>query len=92
MDSFFYVLKIIGYICVFFLILYLAQYTSKYLAKKNEIMYRGKKVKILERLYLSRDKEVILLQYRNKEYLIGVSQNITKIDIFELKDDNGEEI
>lgn len=92
MDSFFYVLKIIGYICVFFLILYLAQYTSRYLAKKNEIIYMGKKVKILERLYLSREKEVVLLEYRNREYLIGVSQNITKIDIFELKDDNSEEI
>lgn len=57
-----------------------------------KIYIKGKKVKILERLYLSREKEVVLLQYRNKEYLIGVSQNITKIDTFKLKDDNSEEI
>lgn len=47
MDNFFYVLKILGYVCVFFLILYLAQYTSKYIAKKNENIYKGKKSKNL---------------------------------------------
>ncbi len=92
MNIFFGVLKIIGYLCVFFLILYLAQWTSKYVAKKNEEIYKGKKIQIIERLCLGKEKEVVLLQYKNKEYLVGISQNrFTKIDTFQFKDDKDEE-
>ncbi|SHJ43546.1 flagellar biosynthetic protein FliO [Tepidibacter formicigenes] len=87
------ILKIIGYICVFLIILYLAQWTSKYLARKNEFLHKNKKIKIVERLFLGKDKEVILLQYKEKEYLLGISQDkFTKIDTFKLKDDNNEKI
>lgn len=92
MEIFIVILKIIGYLCVFLLILFLAQYCTKFLAKRNEIYYKGKKIKVIERLYLGKEKEIVLFKYRDKEYLVGLSGNIVKIDAIELKDDLIEEI
>ncbi|SHG92893.1 flagellar biosynthetic protein FliO [Tepidibacter thalassicus] len=93
MGIFLEILKIILYICIFLIILYFAHWTSKYLAKKNELLYKNKKIKIVERVFLGKEKEVVLLQYKDKEYLLGISQDkFTKIDTFKLKDDNNEKI
>lgn len=87
------IMKILGYICIFIIILYLAHITSKYLAKKNELINKNKSIKIKERLLINKDKELILIMYRNREYLIGISQDkFTKIDTFDNKDDISEEI
>ncbi|MCT4507987.1 MAG: hypothetical protein N4A48_04375 [Tepidibacter sp.] len=86
-------MKILGYTCIFIIILYLAHITSKYLAKKNELINKNKSIKIKERLLINKDKELILIMYRNREYLIGISQDkFTKIDTFDNKDDISEEI
>lgn len=87
------IMKILGYTCIFIIILYLAHITSKYLAKKNELINKNKSIKIKERLLINKDKELILIMYRNREYLIGISQDkFTKIDTFDNKDDISEEI
>ena len=87
------IIKMIGYICIFIIILYLAHITSKYLAKKNELINKNKSIKIKERLFVNKDKELILITYKNREYLIGISQDkFDKIDTFENKDDISEEI
>lgn len=85
------IVKMLGYICIFIIILYLAHITSKYLAKKNELINKNKSIKIKERLFVNKDKELILVKYKNREYLIGISQDkFTKIDTFENKDDISE--
>ncbi|WFD11689.1 flagellar biosynthetic protein FliO [Tepidibacter hydrothermalis] len=85
------IIKMLGYICIFIIILYLAHITSKYLAKKNELINKNKSIKIKERLFVNKDKELILVKYKNREYLIGISQDkFTKIDTFENKDDISE--
>ncbi|MEJ8554415.1 hypothetical protein [Tepidibacter sp. Z1-5] len=92
MDIINAIIKILGYICIFVIILYLAHITSKYLAKKNELINKNKSIKIKERLFVNKDKELILMTYKNREYLIGISQDkFTKIDTFENKDDISEE-
>ncbi|WP_145993125.1 flagellar biosynthetic protein FliO [Tepidibacter mesophilus] len=86
-------MKMLGYICIFIIILYLAHITSKYLAKKNEFINKNKSIKIKERLLVNKDKELVLIVYKNREYLIGISQDkFIKIDTFENKDDISEEI
>ncbi len=93
MDIFNLIMKMLGYICIFIIILYLAHITSKYLAKKNEFINKNKSIKIKERLLVNKDKELVLIVYKNREYLIGISQDkFIKIDTFENKDDISEEI
>ncbi len=93
MDTINLIMKMLGYICIFIIILYLAHITSKYLAKKNEFINKNKSIKIKERVLVQKDKELILFAYKNREYLIGISQDkFTKIDAFENKDDISEEI
>ncbi|CAH2214011.1 flagellar biosynthetic protein FliO [Tepidibacter aestuarii] len=92
MDVINAIMKILGYICIFIIILYLAHITSKYLAKKNEFINKNRSIKIKERLLVNKDKELILITYKDREYLIGISQDkFTKIDTFENKDDISEE-
>ncbi|OPJ57100.1 flagellar biosynthetic protein FliO [Alkalithermobacter paradoxus] len=91
MDFLYTVFKAISYLCIFFIVLYLVQLTSKYVINKNNSMMKNRKIKIIERLYLGKDKEIALIKYKDKEYMIGISTNgFCNIDILNTEDDSNE--
>ena len=48
---------------------------SIYLENKNYDIYKDKNMKILEKIILSKDKEIFLVQVYGKKYIIGASNN-----------------
>ena len=48
---------------------------SIYLENKNYDIYKDKNMKILEKIILSKDKEIFLVQVYGKKYFIGASNN-----------------
>ena len=51
------------------------QKVSVYIQNKNYKMNSNKEMKILERLILSKDKELFLVQVLDKKYFIGATTN-----------------
>ena len=51
------------------------QKASVYIQNKNYNMNSNKEMKILERLILSKDKELFLVQVLDKKYFIGATTN-----------------
>lgn len=51
------------------------QKASVYIQNKNYKMNSDKEMKILERLILSKDKELFLVQVLDKKYFIGATTN-----------------
>lgn len=52
---------------------------SIYLEKKNYDIYKDKNMKILEKIVLSKDKEIFLVQLYDKKYFVGASNNSISI-------------
>lgn len=92
MDILLGIFKILGYTAVFALILFLAHYTTRFIASKKLINKGETKIDVKERFFLSRDKEFILVAVKDKEYFIGISQSgFDIIDTFENRDGIDEE-
>jgi len=92
LDIFLAILKAVGYLLVFVFILYMAHFTSKFVAQRRIQVFEGKALKIKERIFLSRDKEIAVLSYKDKEYIVGICGNsINTIDSLTLRDGNDEE-
>lgn len=65
------------------------QKLSIYFQKKNYSMYKDKEMKILERITLSKDKEIFLIEVSNKKYFLGATSNSISI-LKELESENDE--
>ncbi len=92
MDVLSGIIKILGYIAMFATILFLAHYTSKLVALKKIGGKSNGDIKVKERFFLNKDRELVLVSIKDKDYFIGVSQNrFDVIDSFENKDDIDEE-
>ncbi|KDR95175.1 flagellar protein FliO/FliZ [Peptoclostridium litorale DSM 5388] len=91
MDIITGIIKILGYFAIFAIILFLAHYTSKFVAMKKIGAKSGGEITVKERVFLNKDKELVVVSLKDKEYLIGVSQSrFDVIDSFENKDDIDE--
>ncbi|MDN5351459.1 MAG: Flagellar biosynthesis protein FliO [Clostridiales bacterium] len=81
----------IKYIIVATLFIYLLWMFSRFLTKKNHIALKGRRVKIVERVPLSNDKSLILVELGNIFYLIAVHKTgivllDTRTDLPDLSD------
>lgn len=96
-------LKIIYYIFSIILVCVMAYFVCKYLYKnKNKLSTTvikknffnsnfEKKLEIKERLFVGKNREIILLKADKKEYILGISgDNFFKIDTILDEDDNNE--
>jgi len=64
-------------IVVLVLILVAAYFTTKFLSVKGGNLMKGRYMQVKDRLILSRDKNILLLQVSDRFYIVGVSgQNI----------------
>ncbi len=69
------------YLVLMAIFIYLLWIFSKYITKKNYISLKDKNIKVLERVALSNDKYIILVELENIFYLIGIDkQGMTVID------------
>lgn len=84
-------LKFLAYAVIFGIILFFAHYTSKFIALKKMGANGKGDIVIKERVYLSKDKQLILVELKGKVYFMGVNQErFDIIDSFESKDDIDE--
>ncbi len=58
---------------VFLLILAAAYFTTKFISAKSATFMQGKYLRVKERIFLGRDKHVVLLQAGSRFFLIGVT-------------------
>lgn len=64
------------------------QKASIYFQKKNYLIYKDKEMKILERIVLSKDKEIFLIEVSNKKYFLGAtSHNISILKELDAEND-----
>jgi flagellar biogenesis protein FliO len=71
----------IKYIAMVVIFIYLLWIFSKWLTNKNYISLKDRNIKVLERVALSNDKYIILVELENIFYLLGVDKNgMTLID------------
>lgn len=92
MDFFLQIIKVIFYLIIFVAILYGAKYSTEFIAKKDEKLSKNKNLKVIEKTYISRDKQVALIHCNGNEYLIATSNNnIVLIDRLNKEDNDKDE-
>ncbi|WXR61786.1 hypothetical protein WG909_00830 [Peptostreptococcaceae bacterium AGR-M142] len=95
--------KIIYYIFSIVLVCLMAYFACKYLYKNKQKLNTGilkknffnnnfeRKLEIKERLFVGKNREIILLKADKKEYILGINgDNFYKIDTILDEDDNNE--
>jgi len=61
---------------------------SIYVEKRNYNFYKDKNMKVLEKIVLSKDKEIFLVEVYGKKYFLGASNNnISVLKELDYKDD-----
>ena len=61
---------------------------SVYVEKRNYDFYKDKNMKVLEKIVLSKDKEIFLVEVYGKKYFLGASNNnISVLKELDYKDD-----
>ena len=61
---------------------------SVYVEKRNYDFYKDKNMKVLEKIILSKDKEIFLVEVYGKKYFLGASNNnISVLKELDYKDD-----
>ena len=61
---------------------------SIYVEKRNYNFYKDKNMKVLEKIILSKDKEIFLVEVYGKKYFLGASNNnISVLKELNYKDD-----
>ncbi len=61
-------------ILVLLLVLFAAYFTTKFLSVKGGNLMKGKYMTIKDRLVLSKDKQILLLQVGEKYMVVGITQ------------------
>lgn len=82
------------YFVSFAIVITLLYVAVKMLKNKKYVFLKNLKnnLSIEERLFLGRDKEIVVLKYESKKYILGITgNNIEKIDSLDLKDGLHEE-
>jgi flagellar protein FliO/FliZ len=63
----------LGLIAVLLAVLLFAYYATRYIGKKSGGLTRAAHMRVKERVMLQKDKSVVLLETKDKYYLIGVT-------------------
>lgn len=86
-DNFWFAAK---YFVVISILIYFLWIFSKFITKKNYISLKDRRIKVLERVALSNDKFLLLVELENIFYFIGIDRNgmyvIDKREDLEIKD------
>lgn len=78
------IFKIIFAILLFLIILALAYFTSKFVAKNSTKLNNGKNMEIIDVLNLGNNKKIIMVKIIDKIYVLGISNTeINTIDTFD---------
>lgn len=79
-------LKLLIYVLIFVGVIFGAKYTTEFIAKRNQGLMMSRQLKLIERVPLSKDKEIVLLEYEDKRYLLCLSsQTSFVIDEYNVK-------
>lgn len=65
--------SVIGTVVLVLLVLAAAYYTTKFLSGQNRRLARGRRLDVIERLQLARDKQVLLLRADGRYLVVGVT-------------------
>ena len=69
------VIQIILYTVLVVLMILALKKASVYVEKRNYDFYKDKNMKVLEKIVLSKDKEIFLVEVYGKKYFLGASNN-----------------
>lgn len=82
------VIQIILYTILIVVMILALKKASVYVEKRNYNFYKDKNMKVLEKIILSKDKEIFLVEVYGKKYFLGASNNnISVLKELDYKDD-----
>ena len=82
------VIQIILYTILIVVMILALKKASIYVEKRNYNFYKDKNMKVLEKIILSKDKEIFLVEVYGKKYFLGASNNnIPVLKELDYKDD-----
>ena len=82
------VIQIILYTILIVVMILALKKASIYVEKRNYNFYKDKNMKVLEKIILSKDKEIFLVEVYGNKYLLGASNNnISVLKELDYKDD-----
>ncbi len=82
------VIQIILYTILIVVMILGLKKASIYVEKRNYNFYKDKNMKVLEKIVLSKDKEIFLVEVYGKKYFLGASNNnISVLKELDYKDD-----
>ncbi|SKC51915.1 Flagellar biosynthesis protein, FliO [[Eubacterium] yurii] len=82
------VIQIILYTILIVVMILALKKASIYVEKRNYNFYKDKNMKVLEKIILSKDKEIFLVEVYGKKYFLGASNNnISVLKELDYKDD-----
>lgn len=82
------VIQIILYTILIVVMILALKKASIFVEKRNYNFYKDKNMKVLEKIVLSKDKEIFLVEVYGKKYFLGASNNnISVLKELDYKDD-----
>ena len=82
------VIQIILYTILIVVMILALKKASIYVEKRKYNFYKDKNMKVLEKIILSKDKEIFLVEVYGKKYFLGASNNnISVLKELDYKDD-----
>ena len=82
------VIQIILYTILIVVMILALKKASVYVEKRNYNFYKDKNMKVVEKIILSKDKEIFLVEVYGKKYFLGASNNnISVLKELDYKDD-----
>lgn len=84
-------IKIVFYLIVFVLVLFLTFYGTKFFAKYSRNMGKGNNIEVIEHFNLGNNNKILAIKIYNKTYILFVNSNSTTvIDSFAINEDNSQ--
>lgn len=81
-------IQLIVYTLFIVVMIFVMRKLSVYIQDRNNLLYKDKEMKLLEKIVLSKDKEIFLVQVRDKVYFLGASlNNVSVLKELDLKNE-----
>ncbi|MDO4719294.1 MAG: flagellar biosynthetic protein FliO [Peptostreptococcaceae bacterium] len=85
-------LRLVFYVIVFAAVVIGAKFTTEFVAKRNRGLIASRRIRLIERVPLSKDRDILLIEWENMQYLLSsTSKSTVVIDKSLLQKTKGED-
>lgn len=72
-------LRLVFYVIVFAAVVIGAKFTTEFVAKRNRSLIASRRIRLVERVPLSKDRDILLIEWENMQYLLSSTSKSTVV-------------